>query len=141
MSVQILGGIVARAGSYRCEQEFGRSHAFVVTVVGKRLVRVNLVAARLGLELHAAQVCDCEFHSMPLLYRCTLWRGVTCHRERPGRIISNRVRSRVSADIANHMLLQRLLLLSLPCLGLWGQEPLSLQEAVHQALARHPSME
>ncbi len=39
------------------------------------------------------------------------------------------------------MLIQRLLLLSLPCLGLWGQEPLSLQEAVHQALARHPSME
>ena len=39
------------------------------------------------------------------------------------------------------MLIQRLLFLSLPCLGLLGQEPLSLQEAVRQALARHPSIE
>ena len=39
------------------------------------------------------------------------------------------------------MLIQRFLLFSIPCLGLLGQEPLSLQEAVRQALVRHPSME
>ena len=39
------------------------------------------------------------------------------------------------------MLIQRLLAFSIPCLGLLGQEPLSLQEAVRQALSRHPSME
>ena len=39
------------------------------------------------------------------------------------------------------MLIQRLLYFFIPCLSLLGQEPLSLQEAVRQALARHPSME
>ena len=39
------------------------------------------------------------------------------------------------------MMINRLLILALPCLALWGQEPLSLPQAVQQALAHHPSME
>ena len=39
------------------------------------------------------------------------------------------------------MRIQRLLVFLILSFGLWGQEPLSLQEAVRQALTHHPSME
>jgi hypothetical protein len=65
MSLKILRGVEACAGSQRSQQQFGRGHPLIEAPVLGRLIAYNPVLPRFDFELHTSKVLNSDFHKDP----------------------------------------------------------------------------